>query len=295
MKKNVPESTIAPGHPDFPLLKEIADEIVSRAQGQDRLHQEIPTLLRECIDDVIQTARTGRRSYDDLEKTEKTYIGTRVEIMLRAFLELPKGTLDTVIKGHDVDIKHTMGSNWMIPNEALNHPCIVVAADEKQAVCYLGIIIARPEYLNSGANRDAKKTISAKSFQHILWLLKGIAYPSNFWRLVPADAVERIFSGRSGNDRVIALFREVQDIRISRDVIEAVAQQKDPMRRIRSDDGKGTRDKLAKEGLLLMEGKYNRELIRALGLPDCEGSEFISHRIANDQERDIARQSGFAV
>ena len=77
-------------------------------------------MLRDCIDDVIMTAKTGRRSYEELEKTEKTYIGTRVEIELRALLRLRKGRLDTVILGHDVDIKHTMGSNWMIPTEAVD-------------------------------------------------------------------------------------------------------------------------------------------------------------------------------
>ena len=34
----------------------------------------------KLVDDVIMTPKTGRRSYDELEKTEKTYIGTRVEI-----------------------------------------------------------------------------------------------------------------------------------------------------------------------------------------------------------------------
>src|SRR5690606_15405344 len=115
-------------------------------------------LLRRCIDDVIMTPKTGRRSYDELEKTEKTYIGTRVEIELRALLHLPKGRLDTVVLGHDVDIKNTMGSNWMIPTEAVDHPCILVAADEARATCYLGLIVARPAYLTLGQNKDAKKS-----------------------------------------------------------------------------------------------------------------------------------------
>ena len=65
-------------------------------------------MLRQCVDDVIMTPKTGRRSYDELEKTEKTYIGTRVEIELRAMLNLPKGKLDTVILGVSKDsvIKH---------------------------------------------------------------------------------------------------------------------------------------------------------------------------------------------
>ncbi len=44
------------------------------------------------------------------KRPKKTYIGTRVEIELRAMLRLPKGKLDTVILGQDVDIKNTMAA-----------------------------------------------------------------------------------------------------------------------------------------------------------------------------------------
>jgi hypothetical protein len=295
MKKNVPDSLVVPGHADFSLLREIADEIVLRAGGEDSLKQKIPALLRECIDDVILTPKTRRRSYEELEKTEKTYIGTRVEIMLRSILELPRGKLDTVIRGRNVDIKHTMGNNWMIPREALQHPCLLVSADEQRALCYFGIIVARPEYLVSGENRDRKKTVSAKGFKNILWLLKGAPYPQNFWRSVPPDVVKRIFSGKSGNKRVMALFREVQDVRISRDVIAAVAMQDDFMRRVRKDKRTGTRNSLAAENILILNGMYDSQLIQDLSLPCCDRSEFISHRLADDTERELAQKAGHAV
>jgi len=252
-------------------------------------------MLRQCVDDVIMTAKTGRRSYDELEKTEKTYIGTRVEIELRAMLNLPKGKLDTVILGRDVDIKNTMGSNWMIPTEAVDHPCILVAADEVRATCYLGLIVARPDYLTLGQNKDSKKSISALGFANILWLLLDHPYPPNFWRTVPPDVIERIFAGRSGNQRMANLFREVQREPISRDVVEAVAQQQDFMRRIRSDNGRGTRDHLAREGILLLSGHYDAPLIEALGLPPCSGSEFVSYRPVSQQEADLAARHGIAL
>ena len=40
----------------------------------------------------------------ELEKTEKTYIGTKVEILVRDFFRLPKGILDLTIDGLDVDV-----------------------------------------------------------------------------------------------------------------------------------------------------------------------------------------------
>lgn len=93
MRSQLPKSLIVAGHPDFLLLSAIAADLEARAGGAGRIVQEVPELLREVIDDVIQTPTTGRRSYDELEKTEKTYIGTRVEIMLRALLSLPRGRL----------------------------------------------------------------------------------------------------------------------------------------------------------------------------------------------------------
>lgn len=277
------------------MLSEIAKEITARAGGAEALATRFPAMLRQCVDDVILTAKTGRRAYDDLEKTEKTYIGTRVEIELRALLRLPKGKLDTVLLGQDVDIKNTMGSNWMIPTEAIDHPCILVAADEARSTCYLGLVVARPEYLTPGQNRDSKKGLSAAGFAHILWLLRDFPYPANFWRGVPPDAIARIFAGASGNQRMTALFREVQHRPISRDVVEAVAQQHDFMRRIRSDKGRGARDCLAREGILLLSGQYDAPLISALGLPDCSGTEFVSCRPVSRAEVALAAAHGVEV
>ena len=295
MKQNVPPSVVCPGHRDHALLGAIADDITRRAGGDAALAATFSAMLRQCVDDVIMTPKTGRRSYDELEKTEKTYIGTRVEIELRAMLRLPKGKLDTLILGHDVDIKNTMGSNWMIPTEAIDHPCILVAADEVRALCYLGLFVARPDYLTLGQNKDAKKSVSAQGFENILWLLRDHPYPPNFWRTVPPEVIERIFTGTSGNQRMANLFREVQQQPITRDVVEAVAQQQDFMRRIRSDKGRGTRDILAREGILLLSGHYDAPLIAALTLPPCSGSEFVSYRPVAQAEVDLAADHGIAL
>jgi hypothetical protein len=295
LKKKIPDSLVVPGHRDHNLLSALADEIRKRAGGTEELEHKFAHMLRRCVDDVIMTPKTGRRSYDELEKTEKTYIGTRVEIELRAMLGLPKGKLDTLILGQDVDIKNTMGNTWMIPTEAVDHPCILVAADEERAVCYLGLFVARLDNLTAGKNKDAKRSVSSAGFENILWLLKEHPYPSNFWHLVPRETIDRIFSGKSGNARMAALFREVQEIPITRDVVEAVAQQKDFMRRIRSDNGRGTRDILAREGILLLSGDYDADLIGKLSLEPCVGSEFISYEPKTENEVATASEHGIAV
>lgn len=288
LKQSIPNSIVVSGHRDFRLLSTIAAEIVRCAGGHAALAAKFSAMLRQCVDDVIMTPKTGRRSYEELEKTEKTYIGTRVEIELRAMLGLHRGKLDTVILGHDVDIKNTMGNNWMIPTEAIDNICILVAADEVRAQCYFGLIVANPDYLTHGQNKDSKKSVSALGFANIFWLLNRHHYPPNFWRTVAADVVNRIFSGKTGNERMTNLFREVQKQPITRDVVQAVAQQQDFMRRIRSDNGRGTRDRLAREGILLLSGQYDAQIIHRLGLPKCSGSEFISYEPNTPNELQIS-------
>ena len=90
----------------------------------------------------------------------------------------------------------------------------------------------------------------------------------------------------------MALFREVQGVLVTRDTVEGVARQKDFMRRIRADNGRGTRDLLAAEGILLLSGKYYGPLIRALGLPT---GDFVAHTPASAQESALARAAGWQV
>ena len=76
MKKNLPLSVVINGHRDFQLLSAVAADVTQRAGGNEALAEAFSTMLRECVDDVIMTPKTGRRSYDELEKTEKMLIST---------------------------------------------------------------------------------------------------------------------------------------------------------------------------------------------------------------------------
>ncbi|QDP20017.1 NaeI family type II restriction endonuclease [Sphingomonas xanthus] len=296
MKKKIPPSNVQPGHPDFDLLSRLGAEITRLAGGADQLAIDVPEMLRECIDYLINTPRTGRRDFEELEKVEKTFIATQVEIVVREYLKLESGLLDTVILGHDVDIKFTVGSNWTIPPETLNHPCLLIAADEVTGLCYMGLFVVRSQFMHGGdGNRDEKRGITAAGFKEIYWLLLAHPYPPNFWRKLDADVVERIFAGRSGNDRIVTLFREVQKRPVSRDVIHSVARQLDFMRRSRADKGKrglGSRERLKKEGILLLSGTKHSKLIKALNLPRCGRSDFISFTPRSAAEWRLAEQFG---
>src|SRR5262249_17240650 len=152
-----------------------------------------------AIDEVIDTPRTNRFTLSETEKTEKTYLGSKIEILLRAYLGLPKGrVLDLAIGGVETDIKNTMGGDWTIPMEAFGHPSILIKENEQRALCSVGIIIARDAYLNPGENRDSKRSFSAAGLQNVWWILKDHPYPANFWERMPLRQREEIMSAGGG-------------------------------------------------------------------------------------------------
>lgn len=76
-----PESP--PGLPDEKILKDLEHAILKNVGGIEALKEEFPKMIRKSLDEVIDTPRTGRLTIDQIEKTEKTYIGTKVEILFR--------------------------------------------------------------------------------------------------------------------------------------------------------------------------------------------------------------------
>jgi hypothetical protein len=268
---------LSPQHPDYELMKRLEDSILRHAGGMMRFRKTIPLLLRKAIDEVIDSARTNRFTLDEVEKTEKTYLGTKVEILLRNFLKMDKGMiLDLSVDGIETDIKNTVGTTWTIPSEAMGHPCILIKTQEKGAICSFGIVVIRDQVLNLGVNRDGKRSISKAGLEHVHWLLKDEPYPENFWQNIDPMLRKEITSPRGGTERVAVLFRRVQGRAISRALVQAVAQQRDYMKRIRRNGG--ARDVLAPEGIAILWGKKDREIICRLGLPACGQDEFISFR-----------------
>jgi hypothetical protein len=263
------------GNPDSLLIERLEKAILRNAGGLEKFKREIPLLLRKAIDEVIDSPRTNRFTLDEIEKTEKTYLGTKVEILLRNLLGFPKGKiLDLSIDGVETDIKNTMRSTWMIPSEAKGHPCLLVETDEQSARFSIGIIMIRDEVLTTGKNKDGKSSISSAGKGKIRWILQNELYPENFWQNLDPEIRSQIVGQTSGTARLDALFRNVQNRPISRVVVLGVAQQKDAMKRLRKNGG--ARDSLARNGIALLSGNYDSELIEKLKLPKCGKDEFIS-------------------
>ena len=282
---------IQPSHPDYPLVAQLAAAILRHAGGYEKFRVDIPQLLRRAIDEVIDSARSNRFTLIEIEKTEKTYIGTKIEILLRNYLGMSKGkVLDLSIDGIEVDIKNTIGSNWTIPSEAMGHPCILLKAQESTSLCSFGIIVIRDEILNPGRNRDGKRTISQAGMAHVHWLLKDEPYPENFWEKLDAETRREIITPRGGTERLANLFRLVKNRPISRLLVQAVAQQDDYMKRIRRNGG--ARDVLAPEGIAILWGQKDRLLIRQLGLPVSGPDEFISFKPETAEHIKLLRDAG---
>ncbi len=95
------------GHRDYPELLRLEADLLEAVGGRDSFIEKLRSFFRSAIDEVIDTARTGRYFLSDLEKTEKTYLGTKFEILLRDWLGVPKGVvLDLLIGGRESLIRN---------------------------------------------------------------------------------------------------------------------------------------------------------------------------------------------
>ncbi len=241
-------------------------------------HANIETLigegLRRSFDEVIDGPRTGRFRIEQLEKTEKTYIGTKVEIVIRNELGLPRGAvLDNLIAGIEVDTKFSLSGDWMIPREAVNHLCLLISGDDNRGRFNVGLLRMLPLVLTKGSNQDSKKTISAAGKKSINWLVQNKPMPRNF--LLDLDDVQRqkIMSQPSGVQRMRQLFLTVTGQLIPRTAIEQVAQQKDPLRRARQ-----MKDRLLSQGVQVLCATYesDRNEFTRHGFTDFRPDDWLS-------------------
>ncbi len=229
-------------------LESVADFLIKKKD----LHKVISQGLRQSFDEVIDGARTGRYSIAQLEKTEKTYIGTKVEIIIRDKLSLERGRiLDNLICNHEVDTKFSLTGNWMIPREAIGHLCILVSGSDDSETFSMGLLRMTPENLTAGSNQDGKKSVSAAGKNRISWLIYNEPMIPNFLMKLHPEIRQSIMSKESGVQRIRALFTNVTGQIIPRTAIEQVAQQKDPLKRARE-----AKDILISEGYKVLCATY---------------------------------------
>lgn len=269
-----PVSPSTRGHEDAVLgtvgawLREQADDLASFYGA----------VVRRSIDEVLDGPRTGRWDFAQLEKTEKTYVGTKLEIVTRTALKLPRGgSLDLDIEGHPVDVKWSKTSVWQIPIEAVEQLCLCIGGLEEMRRFRVGLVRCREEYLNPGANRDGKRTLSKAGRAAMLILVPPTRIPPNFVAEMDLAARDRVMEEPTIQKRVTRLFREIPRTPIPRDAIRTVAQTEgDPMRRVRADKYAG--DPL--DGYKILSGKFDNRVVQALGYPRLKADEWMSVPVA---------------
>ncbi|AKS35861.1 NaeI family type II restriction endonuclease [Mycolicibacterium goodii] len=254
------------------------DEVAATVLQLDPDGQRTGAALRRTFDQLYDGGRTGRYKWSQLYKTEKTHFGTLIEINLQREFEFADGVkLDYRIAGHEVDAKYSQTIwAWMLPPEAVGELCLVLSASDEDSQFSMGVVRAAADLLNLGNNRDSKKTLSAAGRESVVWLYRDHPMPPNVLLQLPEDDVNAIFALRSGQQKVNELFRRATGLLVSRAAVETVAQQLDPMKRVRANGG--ARQHLAPEGLAIFGGDYlwQREAAEALGLPVPSHGQFVS-------------------
>ncbi len=188
-------------------LGRIRAAIYAAAGGETAFKTELPFLFRQAIDELIDAPRTRRLRLSDLEPNEKAVLGIKVEAALRQFLDFPRGKLDFLIAGYDVDVKFTSSNNsWMIPPEAVGQVCLLAKTDERRSIFSIGLIEAKPENLTKGQNRDKKLGVSKAGRETVDWFAFEQPFPSNIWESVSEREAKAIFQPSSGTERIVALF-----------------------------------------------------------------------------------------
>jgi len=244
--------------------------------GQADLEGRFSSVFRQSLDEVLDGQRTGRYDVDKLEKTEKTYLGTKVEIVCRAAFDLELGQhMDYRVCGHEVDAKFSLGGSWMIPREAMGHLCLLMTANDRMSTFRVGLVRISEDILTRGGNQDGKRSISLSGRSRIKWLFEKGRLRSNLLLSLDAEtraALERV---PVGQNRVDQLFRHVHGRIVDRNAVVTVAKQLDAPKRVRD-----SRQRLAREGVIILgHQKESPRVARALGLPLPEKGTWIATRL----------------
>lgn len=260
--------------------------------------------LRDSLDELLDGQRTGRWAYQHLSKTEKTYLGTAVEVNLTKEFEFQNGEhLDWRIAGIDIDCKFSKDlGGWEIPMEMYlcadhggrqgkaDHPALLTWFDDTTNQWAAGLVTITDDRLwwrsdkttgelIRGYNRDNKRRMADTSAGVVYWLWGGLQVdlPHNLLLNLGMDARGRILSPTlSGQKRVDQLFREVQGSIVGRETVLTVAQQDDAPKRVRD-----ARKALGPEGIVILGHQDAHPTIAAaLGLPVPVKGEWIAVRLA---------------
>lgn len=260
--------------PEDPAL----DRAVDWFRAQPRMAERFGDAIRQSFDEVFDGQRTGRYSLTQLSKVEKTYIGTKVEIVIQSEFGLERGErMDYLVAGEEVDAKWSMRSGgWMIPTEAVGELCLCLTADDARSTFSVGMVRADEENLRRTANQDRKRQFNADGKMSMVWLVNQGELAENLLLCLSDEECSAILDpGLSGQQRVNQLFRRVLGRVVRREVVLTVAQQDDGPKRVRD-----ARNALLPEGILVLGHQGSHPgIAKSLGLKVPPKGSWIAARV----------------
>ncbi|MFG1643753.1 NaeI family type II restriction endonuclease [Amycolatopsis sp. NPDC049252] len=305
----VPEKGMSRPVGNFPIPQESTatppadlQKCVDWFYGQREARERFRWALRDSLDELMDGQRTGRWCYQHLSKTEKTYLGTAVEVNLTKEFDIEAGEdLDWTISGAELDCKFSRDlGGWEIPMEMYqcddhgeqsgraDHVALLTWFSDDHSEWAAGLIRVTDQRLRwkkPGAsgnptrayNRDNKRKISDSGIRDIFWLWGGIQddLPTNHLFHLEQEQRGRILHDVSGQERVNQLFRELTGCVVSRHTVLTVAQQDDSPKRVRD-----ARSALQPEGFIILGAQEaHPDVARHLELPVPAKGEWVSVRL----------------
>ena len=278
--------------------------LVAWFEGQDEAHERFRWVLRDSLDELLDGERTGRWCYQHLGKTEKTHLGTAIEINLTKEFEIPAGLdIDWHVAGHDLDCKFSKDiGGWEIPMEMYlcpdhgelsgkaDHPALLLWMNDDKGLWAAGLVRVTDDILRwkvgsdgvrrRAYNRDNKRTIAAGHLDQIYWLWSGVQedLPANTLLGIDERTRRSILDPTlSGQGRVSRMFRELEGTYITRSVVLTVGQQDDAPKRARD----ARKDRVNRSMGLIILGHQNASPVIAerFDLPAPEKGEWVPVRV----------------
>jgi hypothetical protein len=275
-----PVAETVPSREDDPELWAVRDEFL-RVPGA---LAAVGEAIRDAFDQAYDGQYTGRWDYRQLNKTEKTHIGTLVQINIHRYLTLDDGEeLDYRVAGIEIDCKWSrLTHQWEIPEEMYlkeHGPqlALLVWGNDYTARWAVGLLrIDEAVLLPKGKQRDRKRKINDVGKSRILWLVRDGELEANQLLRAPLELRSTILGQRSGQACVNALFENMTGQVINRASVLTAAMQDDPMKRARD-----ARKHLRNKGIVIF-GPYapHPDLADGLGLPRPVKGSFVSARLA---------------
>jgi hypothetical protein len=286
-----PEGISSPPEPPDDL-RSVVEWFLRHEDARDRFRW----VLRHSLDQLLDGEHTGRWNYLHLSKTEKTHLGTIVEINLTKEFGIDDGGhLDWQVDGADLDCKFSKDyRGWEIPREmylsptgepdsgTADHLALLVWMDDDRSQWAVGILRVSDDLLSGSSNRDRKRKLNDEGLAAVHWLWGGVQHdlPENTLLHMEPAARDRVFgaSSRSGQKRINALFRELAGQIVGRTTVLTVAQQDDGMKRPR--DARRPENLGSAGYLILGHQDASPHIARLLELPVPVKGEFVSVRVA---------------